>query len=197
METITVKKIVSCIAFSSILGLTACQSTTKDHHSMDDRKHHSKMWHDKHEDLSDNQIIKILSTANNGEIMQANAALPKLKMAQVRQYAQMMIREHSANEQKGQALATRLMLTPQTSEISKLLQRDSDKIVDKLNRSSSDIDKDYMKSQVEVHRKVLMVIDKKLIPNAKNSDLKNMLVQTRTAVATHLKMAEQMVSMMK
>ncbi|EET82202.1 hypothetical protein ACIRA0001_2929 [Acinetobacter radioresistens SK82] len=67
---------------------------------MDDRKHHSKMWHDKHEDLSDNQIIKILSTANNGEIMQANAALPKLKMAQVRQYAQMMIREHSANEQK-------------------------------------------------------------------------------------------------
>ncbi|MEK5750212.1 DUF4142 domain-containing protein, partial [Acinetobacter nosocomialis] len=82
------------MAFSSILGLTACQSTTKGHHSMDDRKHHSKMWHDKHEDLSDNQIIKILSTANNGEIMQANAALPKLKMAQVRQYAQMMIREH-------------------------------------------------------------------------------------------------------
>ncbi|EET82203.1 hypothetical protein ACIRA0001_2930 [Acinetobacter radioresistens SK82] len=50
---------------------------------------------------------------------------------------------------------------------------------------------------MEVHRKVLMVIDKKLIPNAKNSDLKNMLVQTRSAVATHLQMAEQMVSMMK
>jgi len=42
-----------------------------------------------------------------------------------------------------------------------------------------------------------MVINRKLIPNAKNSDLKNRLVQTRSAVATLLQMAEQMVTMMK
>ncbi len=58
-------------------------------------------------------------------------------------------------------------------------------------------DKDYMMSQVEVHRKALNTLDTQLIPNAKNAELKSMLTQTRTAVATHLKKAEQIVEKMK
>ena len=54
-----------------------------------------------------------------------------------------------------------------------------------------------MTNQVEVHRKVLMTIEKQLIPNAKNAELKTMLAQTRTAVAKHLQMAEQIVAKMK
>jgi len=108
-----------------------------------------------------------------------------------------MINEHSANEKKGQALASRLKLTPQASNTSKALQNDSDQVVNKLNQSSSATDKEYMTSQVEVHRKVLMTIDKHLIPNAKNAELKTMLAQTRTAVAKHLQMAEQIVTKMK
>lgn len=76
------------------------------------------------------------------------------------------------------------------------LQNDSDKVVAKLSQSSV-TDKDYMMSQVEVHRKVVTMLDKQLIPNAKNIELKNMLTQTRTAVAAHLKKAEQIVEKMK
>lgn len=54
-----------------------------------------------------------------------------------------------------------------------------------------------MSSQVDVYRKVLNTIEKQLIPNAKNAELKNMLTQTRTAVAKHLKMAEDIVAKMK
>ncbi|EMT0730215.1 DUF4142 domain-containing protein, partial [Acinetobacter baumannii] len=52
-------------------------------------------------------------------------------------------------------------------------------------------------SQVKVHRKVLTIIDKQLIPNTKSSELKNMLVQTRDAVAKHLKAAEDIFKNMK
>ena len=76
------------------------------------------------------------------------------------------------------------------------MQNDSDKMVTMLSRSATP-DKDYMTSQVEVHRKVVTMLDKQLIPNAKNAELKNMLTQTRTAVAAHLKKAEQIVAKMK
>jgi putative membrane protein len=69
-------------------------------------------------------VIKVVSTANNGEIKQARTVLPKLKTEEARKYAQMMINEHSANEKKGQTLASSLKLTPQVSGISTSLQNE-------------------------------------------------------------------------
>ncbi len=196
MNAITMKKMIHCVAVSSVLSFAASQSMAMEPESKSDGKSHSQMSQDAHERLTDSQVIKVVSTANNGEIMQSKTAMPKLKMDETRKYAQMMINDHTANEKKGQTLAKRLKLTPQVSTISTALQNDSNKMVTKLNQSST-VDKDYMMSQVEVHRKVLMTIDKQLIPNAKNSELKNMLTQTRTAVAKHLEMAQQIVAKMK
>lgn len=197
MKAITMKKMINCVAVSGLLSFAACQTmATTAQQPTNDSKNQSKMSHDSHENLTDSQVIKVVSTANNGEIKQAKTALPKLKMDDVRKYAQLMINEHSANEKKGQALASRLKLTPQVSNTSKALQNDSDQVVNKLNQSSA-TDKEYMTNQVEVHRKVLMTIEKQLIPNAKNAELKTMLTQTRTAVAKHLQMAEQIVAKMK
>ena len=197
MKAITMKKMINCVAVSGLLSFAACQTMAATaQQPTNDSKNQSKMSHDSHENLTDSQVIKVVSTANNGEIKQAKTALPKLKMDDVRKYAQLMINEHSANEKKGQTLASRLKLTPQVSNISKALQNDSDQVVNKLNQSSA-TDKEYMTNQVEVHRKVLMTIEKQLIPNAKNAELKTMLTQTRTAVAKHLQMAEQIVAKMK
>ncbi|WP_425916421.1 DUF4142 domain-containing protein [Acinetobacter sp. TSRC1-2] len=197
MKAISMKKIIHCVAVTSALSFAASHSMAMDNQSTNEGKEHSKLSHDAHERLTDSQVIKVLSTANNGEIIQAKTALPKLKMDQTRKYAQLMINAHSSNEKKGQALASRLKLTPQASNISTSLQNESDKMTEKLSQSSAATDKDYMMSQVKVHRKVLMIIDKQLIPNAKNSELKNMLTQTRTTVAKHLQMAEQIVAKMK
>lgn len=190
MKAIPMKKMINCIAVSGALIFATGHTMAMNQQLTHDAKHDSKV------SITDSQVIKVLSTANNGEIKQAKTALPKLKMDEVRKYAQMMINDHSANEKKGQALANRLNLTPQTSNISSALQNDSDKVVAKLTRSAT-LDKDYMMSQVEVHRKVVKMLDQQLIPNAKNVELKNMLTQTRTAVAAHLKKAEQIVEKMK
>lgn len=190
MKAILTKKIISCIAISGVLSFSAFEIMAANPQTINDGKNHSKILNENHENLTDNQIFKILSTANNGEIKQAKTALPKLKMDEAKKYAEMMIKEHSANEKNAQALASRLQLISQTSNLSKSLQNDSDKIVSKLNQITSDTDKNYMMSQVKVHRKVLTIIDKQLIPNTKSSELKNMLVQTRDAVAKHLKAAE-------
>lgn len=196
MKAIPMKKMINCIAVSGALIFATGQTMAMNQQSTHDAKQDSKVSNESRVNLTDSQVIKVLSTANNGEIKQAKTALPKLKTDEVRKYAQMMINDHSANEKKGQALANRLNLTPQTSNISTALQNDSDKVVAKLTRSATP-DKDYMMSQVEVHRKVVKMLDQQLIPNAKNVELKNMLTQTRTAVAAHLKKAEQIVEKMK
>ncbi|KRI62339.1 hypothetical protein APC62_07550 [Acinetobacter pittii] len=197
MKAILTKKIISCIAISGVLSFSAFDIMAANQQTINDGKNHSKILNENHENLTDSQIFKILSTANNGEIKQAKTALPKLKMDEAKKYAEMMIKEHSANEKNAQALASRLQLISQTSNLSKSLQNDSDKIVSKLNQITSDTDKNYMMSQVKVHRKVLTIIDKQLIPNTKSSELKNMLVQTRDAVAKHLKVAEDIFKKMK
>lgn len=190
------KNMIKCAAVSGVLGFAASQTMAMDQQSASESKNQSKAMQNAHQNLTESQVIKVVSTANNGEIKQARTVLPKLKTEEARKYAQMMINEHSANEKKGQTLASSLRLTPQVSGISTSLQKDSDNVVRKLSNSSTP-DKDYMSSQVDVHRKVLNTIEKQLIPNAKNAELKNMLTQTRTAVAKHLKMAEDIVAKMK
>ncbi|HIE0669524.1 TPA: DUF4142 domain-containing protein [Acinetobacter nosocomialis] len=197
MKAILTKKIISCIAISGVLSFSAFEIMAANQQTINDGKNYSKILNENHENLTDSQIFKILSTANNGEIKQAKTALPKLKMDEAKKYAEMMIKEHSANEKNAQALASRLQLISQTSNLSESLQNDSDKIVSKLNQVTSDTDKNYMMSQVKVHRKVLTIIDKQLIPNTKNSELKTMLVQTRDAVAKHLKAAEDIFKKIK
>ena len=168
----------------ALIALTGCQQ-------MDNMMgSHSTM---QQHQINDSQIMAVLSTANQGEVMQAQTALSKLQTSQVRNYAQMMINEHTMNEQKGQALANRLGVSPQHNKISMDLKKDSDMVVNKLNNSSAKtIDKTYTESQVMVHRKVLMNIDNVLLPNAQNAELKNMLTETRAAVASHLQMAERL-----
>ncbi|MFX8928534.1 DUF4142 domain-containing protein [Acinetobacter baumannii] len=197
MKAILTKKIISCIAISGVLSFSAFEIMAANQQTINDGKNHSTILNENYENLTDSQIFKILSTANNGEIKQAKTALPKLKMDEAKKYAEMMIKEHSANEKNAQALASRLQLISQTSNLNKSLQNDSDKIISKLNQITSDTDKNYMMSQVKVHRKVLTIIDKQLIPNTKSSELKNMLVQTRDAVAKHLKAAEDIFKNMK
>jgi len=196
MKKMTMKNMIKCAAVSGVLGFAASQTMAMDQQSASESKNQSKAMQNAHQNLTESQVIKVVSTANNGEIKQARTVLPKLKTEEARKYAQMMINEHSANEKKGQTLASSLQLTPQVSGISTSLQKDSDNVVRKLSNSSTP-DKDYMSSQVDVHRKVLNTIEKQLIPNAKNAELKNMLTQTRTAVAKHLKMAEDIVAKMK
>lgn len=121
MKAILTKKIISCIAVSSVLSFSAFESMAANQQTINDEKNHSKILNENHGNLTDSQIFKILSTANNGEIKQAKTVLPKLKTDEAKKYTEMMINEHSANEKNAQALASRLKLNSQASNTRKVL----------------------------------------------------------------------------
>jgi putative membrane protein len=142
-------------------------------------------------DLSDGEILKVLDTANLGEIEQGEIATDRAQAEEVRDYAETMIVDHSAAREKGDMLAKSNDITLEANPIAQRLQAKSDAIVARLTSADSgEFDAIYMQSQVEVHEAVLELLDTTLIPDADTPEVEAFVTQIRAAVAEHLEMAE-------
>ena len=98
MKAIPMKKMINCVAMSGVLLFTAGQTMAMNQQSSTAAQANSKASNDSRMNLTESQVIKVVSTVNNGEIKQAKQ--PCLKTDDARKYAQMMISEHTANEKK-------------------------------------------------------------------------------------------------
>jgi putative membrane protein len=141
--------------------------------------------------LNDAQILKVLSTANTGEVSVAQVAKPALQNAAALGFAQMMIDEHGAANGQTLALVSSKHIAPEPSALSESLEADTATVISTLSTTPPAVfDKAYISSQVTMHQQVLKVIDARLIPNAEDADVKALLGTLRTSVATHLTAAQ-------
>jgi putative membrane protein len=140
--------------------------------------------------LTDEQIVAIATTANDGEVQLAKLALTKAKNAKVKQFATHMQMDHMAALKKEQAMLTSKKMTASDNAMSMQLKSDAQSTMESLKTmAGADFDKAYMDSQVKMHQQVLDLIDNKMIPAAKDADLKAELQAIRPKIAEHLKMA--------
>ncbi len=138
--------------------------------------------------LSDAQIVAIADAANKGEVDQGKLAVKKAKDAQVKQFAQMMVTDHTDATNK----VKQLNIQPETTQTSTQLQTDSQNAISSLSgQTGTDFDKAYIDLQVKEHQQVLNDLDQKLIPSAHNADLKKQLTDLRPKIAAHLQQAQQ------
>jgi putative membrane protein len=143
--------------------------------------------------LTNEQILEVTHTADEGEIQQAQLAQSRSKSERVQSLAAMMLRDHKAAEKKADALAVRDNLTRQASPTSESLQTDADGFTRALKAEvGPGFDKDYVETQVREHQAVLDTIDTKLMPCASNADVKAYLEDVRVAVAMHLEHARRL-----
>jgi putative membrane protein len=136
---------------------------------------------------TDPQIAMIAVTADNVDIDAGKLAASKAADPKVKEFAELMVRDHTSVNDQATALAKRLNVTPEESATSKSLKADGDKMLTKLKGlSGAAFDKAYVDNEVTYHQTVLDAIDKTLIPNAKNADLKSLLESVRPVIASHL-----------
>jgi len=140
--------------------------------------------------LTDPQIAAVTSTANEGEVLQANTARPKLSNASAQGFADMMVTMHTAAQARQSALLMQKGITPEPNAISTMLKQESDAIVAQLSAAPAPVDVAYIDAQVTVHQKVLDTLDTVLIPSADDPALKADLMTTRSEVSAHLSMAK-------
>lgn len=118
------------------------------------------------------------------EVALSNAALQKAQSAEVRQFAQQMVTDHTAVSQELTQLTTGKGVTIPTALTDKQ-QRD----LEKLNgRSGADFDREYMKKMVNDHEKAVKLFQRES-ERGTDADAKAFAAKTLPSLQSHLTMA--------
>jgi putative membrane protein len=153
------------------------------------------MVHAQAQGPNDAQIASIVVTANQVDIDAGNLAKSKATNADVKSFAQMMVTDHTGVNKQATELVTKLKVTPEDNPTSQSLKSGGEKNVANLKGlTGAAFDKAYIDHEVAYHQQVLDAVDKTLIPNAKNAELKALIVKVRPAFVAHLEKAKSIQS---
>jgi putative membrane protein len=141
----------------------------------------------------DAQIASIVVTANQVDIDAGKLAESMSTNSEVKAFGQRMVTDHTGVNKSAIDLVTKLKVTPQDNPTSQSLKSGGEKNIANLKTlKGSAFDKAYIDHEVVYHEQVLDAVDKTLIPNAKNAELKALLVKVRPAFVAHLDHAKQL-----
>ena len=146
---------------------------------------------------NDAQIAHIVVTANTVDIDAGKLAESKSTNADVKAFGQRMVTDHTGVNKSATELVTKLKVTPEDNPTSQALKKGGEDNLANLKKlSGAAFDKAYIDHEVAYHEQVLGAVDKTLIPNAKNEELKALIVKVRPAFVAHLEHAKQLQSKM-
>lgn len=145
--------------------------------------------------LNDLEIAHAAYVAGNIDIRYAHLALALSDNAEVREFAELMLRDHQAVNEAALALLERLKAQPQDNAFSQVLLAGSDaKIKEMAALSGRPFDKTYAANELAYHQTVNEVVGEAFIPNVENAELKDLLGQALATFQAHEAHAAQMVS---
>jgi putative membrane protein len=141
--------------------------------------------------LTDPEIASVAVTANQIDINNAQIAKEKSKNADVQKFAQTMIADHQSVIDQAVALVKKLNVTPKDNDLTKKLSSGAEKTQASLkSKSGKEFDKAYIDNEVAYHKAVISTVQDVLIPQAQNSELKQLLQSVMPVLKTHLEHAE-------
>ncbi len=147
---------------------------------------------------TDPQIAHIAYTAGQIDIEAAKLALDKSKNNAVRTFAESMVRDHTAVNDKALALLKKLNVTPQDNDTSKSLAKQAAEKKTELSRlSGAQFDKAYAENEVAYHKTVNGALQTVLIPSASNAELKDLLQTGLKVFQGHQQHAEHLAKDLK
>lgn len=148
--------------------------------------------------LEDREVAMVLRVANLSEVREGNVARTKAANTAVRDFAAMMVNDHTNAETKAEVELSKRDLAFMDSDLSRRLDAESGASAESLVRlSGADFDRAYMDRQIAAHQTVLDTIDKTLAPQARNRHLRDQITEMRKTVQQHLEKARSIRSALK
>lgn len=137
--------------------------------------------------MGERDAAAVLTAASEGEIAQGQLAAMRATSPAVRDFAQMMVADHTASLERSRSVFTAAGITAQENDTSRTLRENSSKSLTTLGSYSGDaFDRQYMQLQADQHQWLLNTMDLELIPAARSREVEAMLREQRRAVADHL-----------
>jgi len=144
--------------------------------------------------LNDLEIAHSAYVAGNIDIRNAHLALALSDDPKVREFAELMIRDHEAVNQAALALLEKLKAAPQDNAFSQaLLKGAHDNLAKMAKLSGHEFDKSYAENELAYHHTVNHVVGDAFIPNVENAELKTLLGSALDTFKAHEQHAAEMV----
>ena len=140
---------------------------------------------------TDANVVDVLTVANQGEVDYSQIGAEKATRADVKKYAQMMVKDHGTMLDAVKSLATRLNVTPATNDKANDLKEENTKDINDLNAKTvgKDFDNEFMEEQVDMHQETLDLLND-LDSRTTNADLKAAIAEAKPKVQAHLDQAK-------
>lgn len=141
---------------------------------------------------TDPQIAAIVVAANQADIDAGKLAERRAHSTAVKDFAKRMVTDHTDVNRSAVRLVHELHVTPESNPTSMSLAQGAKENLAKLRTlHGTAFDKAYIDHEVTYHQAVIDAMDKVLIPNAQNPQLKATLVKVRPLFVDHLQHAKE------
>ena len=142
---------------------------------------------------SDAEIAHIAYTAGALDVAAAKQALAQSHNKNVRAFAEELVRDHDAVNEKALALVIKLGVKPEDTATSAALSKQAAETHVRLDKlSGAAFDQAYAKNEVAFHQTVNGALKDTLIPSADNGELKSLLETGLTLFTEHQHHAEHL-----
>jgi putative membrane protein len=146
--------------------------------------------------LDDPTIVAIFDAANTWDIETGTMAEKKGTTQQVRDYGEMIARDHKAVRQLGRDLAAKLGVTP-TPPKNFGMAKDHATAVSQLKAANGKaFDRAFLQHEVAFHKAVIDAINTTLLPSLKNEEVKNLVKKVAPAFQAHMAAAQNLLDHM-
>ncbi len=146
---------------------------------------------------TDANIVALLDEANMSDSVAGAVAATKGTAAAVRDFGKRMMRDHHTLRAQGQALATKLGVTPLPPSDDPVTPA-AQKEMDTLNSTAKgkDFDRAYIDAEVDMHKAVLDLATK-AAGQTQTAELKNLIQKAAPVIQGHLDKAESIQKTLK
>jgi putative membrane protein len=154
----------------------------------------SSAWANSPADLNDLEIAHVAYTADNIDIRYAHLALAISTDPKIHEFANTMIRDHSAVNEQALALLGKLNANPQDNFLSKSLEQGATELIDEMSQlRGKAFDRRYAENELGYHKAVNDLVENAFIPNIENGEVKSLFEAGLKIFKAHEGHAEMMV----
>lgn len=173
------KKLLSTLAIASALFVTQASSQEVS-------------------DLTDVEMAHVAYTADNIDIRYAHLALAISTNPDIHEFANTMIRDHTAVNEAALGLLDKMGATAKDNFFSKALNAGAEKIIDDFSKlRGAEFDMAYAANELAYHQTVNNLVENVMIPNIDNEEVQALFKQGLEIFKVHEGHAEMMVKALK
>jgi putative membrane protein len=142
--------------------------------------------------LDDPTIVAIFDAANSWDIETGALAEKKGTTKEVRDYGEMLARDHKAVRQMGRDLAAKLGVTPTPPKNFGMAKDHATALSNLQAANGKAFDRAFLQHEVAFHKAVVDAMNTTLLPSLKNDEVKNLVKKVEPAFTAHMMAAQNL-----